>query len=222
MEEGFGRSTWAEADPNRSQTMDVVGWTAIDGSRVRQVRVVDFRMDASLAMAQLRDLTGTFAGYQATIEEITNETIMAFDQPRQLTDGVRQTTMQWLELHLSEGHRLNLRVAELKDAVEKVMRQVETPSGAQAPGRAGLDNRIDFMENQLDVLKSGLAALEQEIPGLSQVQEDHLQGLGQVQAGVQSIKADQADEAVRAASDQLKVISNRMHQTAASLVAQEE
>ena len=104
------------------------------------------------------------------------------------------------------------------------MRQVEMLSGAQARGHAGLDNRIDFMENQLDVLKSGLAALEQEIAGLSQAQGDHLQGLGEVQAGVQSInaKADQADKAVRAASDQLKVISSKMDQTAASVVAQAE
>ena len=80
------------------------------------------------------------------------------------------------------------------------------------------------MENQLDVLKSGLAALEQEIVNLSQAQGEHLQGLGEVPAGVQSInaKADQADKAVRAASDQLKVISNRMDQTAASVVAQAE
>ena len=77
MEEGFGRSTWAQADPNRSRMMDAVEWTAIDGSRVRRVRVVDFQMDASLVMAQLRDLTETFAGYRATMEEITNETIMA-------------------------------------------------------------------------------------------------------------------------------------------------
>ena len=35
-------------------------------------------------------------------------------------------------------------------------------------------------------------------------------------------KADQADEAVRAASDQPKVISNRMDQTSASVVAQAE
>ena len=46
--------------------------------------------------------------------------------------------------------------------MEKVTRQVGTLSGAQVPGRAGLDNQIDFLENQLDVLKSGLAALEQE------------------------------------------------------------
>ena len=68
--------------------------------------------------------------------------------------------------------------------MEKVMRQVETVSGAQAAGRAGLDNPIDFMENQLDVLKSGLAALKQEIAGLSQTQGDHLQGLGEIQASV--------------------------------------
>ena len=181
-------------------------------------------MDASLPMAQLRDLTETFAGYRATMEEITIETVMAIHQLRKLTDGVRQTTMQSLDLHWSEGHRLHLRVAALKALVEKVMRQVETLSGTQALGRAGLDNRIDFMENQLDVPKSGLAPLEQEIAGLSQAQGDHLQALGEVQAGVQSInaKADQADEAVRAASDQLKVISNRMDQTAASVLAQAE
>ena len=40
------------------------------------------------------------------------------------------------------------------------MRQVETLSGPQAPGRARLDNRIDFMEKQLAILKSGLATLE--------------------------------------------------------------
>ena len=137
-------------------------------------------MDASLAMAQLRDLTETFAGYRTTMEEITNETIMAIHQLRQLTDGMRQTTMQSLDLHWSEGHPFHLRVAELKDQMEKVMRQVETLSGAQAPGRAGLDNRIDVMENQLEVLKSGLAALKQEIAGLSQVQGDHLQSLGEV------------------------------------------
>ena len=103
----------------------------------------------------------------------------------------------------------------------KVMRRVETLSGAIAPGRAGPDNGIDFMENQLEVLKSSLATLEQEIAGLSQVQGDHLHGLGEVQAEVQSIdaKADQGDEAVRAASDQLKVISNKIDQTAASVVA---
>ena len=67
------------------------------------------------------------------------------------------------------------------------MRQVETLSGPQASGRAGLDNRIDFME--LDFLKSGLAALEQEIAGLSQAQWDHLQGLGEAQAGMQPINA---------------------------------
>ena len=108
--------------------------------------------------------------------------------------------------------------------MEKVTRQVGTLSGAQVPGRAGLDNRIDLLENKLGVLKSGLAALEQEIAGLSQTQGDHLQGLGEVQPGLQSLnaKADQADEAVRPASDQLKVISNRMHQTAASVVAQAE
>ena len=224
MEEGFGRSAWAEADPNRSRMMDAVEWTAIDGSRVRRVRVVDFQMDASLAMVHLRDLTETFAGYRATMEEITNETIMAIHQLRQLTDGVRQTTMQSLDLHWWEGHRLHLRVAELKDQMAKVMRQVETLSGAQAPGCVGLDNRIDFMENQLQVVKFSLATLEQEVADLSQAQGDHLHGLGEVQAEMQSInaKADQGDEAVRAASDQLKVISHRMDQTAASVVAQAE
>ena len=73
--------------------MDAVIWTAIAGSRVRRVRVVDFHMDASLAMSQLRDLTETFAAYGATIEEITNETIIAIHQLRQLMDGVRQTSM---------------------------------------------------------------------------------------------------------------------------------
>ena len=52
-------------------------WTAIYGSQVRRLRVVDFQMDASLAIAQLRNLTETFAGYRTTMEEITNETIMA-------------------------------------------------------------------------------------------------------------------------------------------------
>ena len=65
-------------------------------------------MDAFLAMAQLRDLTETFPGNPANKEEITNETIMAFNQLRQLTDGVRQTTMQSLDLHWSEGHPLHL------------------------------------------------------------------------------------------------------------------
>ena len=134
-------------------------------------------MDALLAMAQLRDLTETFAAYRTTMEGRTNETIIAIHQLRQLTDGVRQTTMQSLELHWSEGHRLHLRVAELKDQMEKVMRQVEMLSGAQVPGRAGQDNRIDFMENELEVLKSGLAALEQEIAGLSQAQGYRLQVL---------------------------------------------
>ena len=46
MEEGFGRSAWAQADPNRSRMMDTVEWTAIDGTRVRRVRGVDFQMDA--------------------------------------------------------------------------------------------------------------------------------------------------------------------------------
>ena len=82
--------------------MDAVEWTASDGSRVRRVRVVDFQMDASLAMAKLRDLTETFAGYRATMMEITNETIMAIPQLQQLTDGVRQTTMQSLDVHWSE------------------------------------------------------------------------------------------------------------------------
>ena len=45
------------------------------------------------------------------------------------------------------------------------MPQGETLSGAQAPGRAGLDNWIDFMQNQPEVLKSSLATLEQEIAG---------------------------------------------------------
>ena len=78
------------------------------------------------------------------------------------------------------------------------------------------------MENQQDVPKSDQAALEQEIAGLSQAQRDHPQSLGEVRAGVQSInaKADQADEARRVASDQLKVISKQMDQTAASVVAQ--
>ena len=221
---GVGRSTWALADPNRNRMMDAVEWTAIDGSRVRRTRVVDFQMDASLAMAQLRDLTETFARYSATMEGNTNETIMAIHHLRLLMDGVRQNTMQSLDLNWSAEHRLHLRVAELKDLVEKVMRQVEMLSGVQAPGSVGLDNRIDFMEDQLDVLKSGLAALEQEIAGLSQAQGDHPQGLGEVQDGVQSInaEADRADEAVRAAPDQLKVISNRMDQTAASVVAQTE
>ena len=218
MEEGFGRSPWAEADPNRSRMMDAVEWTAIDSSQMRRVRVLDFQLDVSLAMAQLRDLTKSLAGYRATMEEITNDTTMGIHQLRQLTDAVRQTTMQSFDLHWLEGHRLHLRVAELKDLMEKVMCQVETLSGAQAPGRAGI------MEHQLDVLKSGLGALEQEIAGLFQAPVDHLQGLGEVQARVQSItaKADQADEAVRAASDQLKVISSKMDQTATSVVAQAE
>ena len=67
------------------------------------------------------------------MEEIINDTIIAIHQLRQLNDGVWQTTMQSLDLHWSEGHGLRLRVAELKDLVEKVMRQVETLSGAQAP-----------------------------------------------------------------------------------------
>ena len=104
MEEGFGRSTWAQSDANQSRMMDAVEWTAIDGSRVRRVTVVDFQMDALLAMSQLRDMTETLAGYWATMEEITNETIMAIHQLGQLTDGVRQTTMQSLDLHWSEGH----------------------------------------------------------------------------------------------------------------------
>ena len=108
MEEGFSRATSAQADPNRSRMMDAVEWTAIDGSRVRRVRVVDFQMYACLVMAQLRDLTETFAGYRSTVEEISNETIMAIHQLHQLTDGVRQTTMQSFDLHWSEGHRLHL------------------------------------------------------------------------------------------------------------------
>ena len=59
-------------------------------------------------MAQLRDLTETFAGYRVTMEEMTNETIMAIHQVRQLTEGVRQTTMQSLDLQWSEGHGLDL------------------------------------------------------------------------------------------------------------------
>ena len=39
----------------------------------------------------------TFAVYRATMEEITNETVMAIHQLRQLTDGVRQTTVQSLD-----------------------------------------------------------------------------------------------------------------------------
>ena len=108
MEEGFRRRTWAQADPNRSRMMDAVEWTAVDGSRVRRVRVVDFQVDASLEMAQLQDLTDTFAGYRTTKEEITNETMIAIHQLRQLTDGVGETTMQFLDLHWSEGHRLHL------------------------------------------------------------------------------------------------------------------
>ena len=144
MEEAFGRSTWAQADPNRRRMIDAIQWTATDGSRVRHVRVVDSHTHASLAMAQLRDLTETFAGCQATMEEINSKTIMAIHQLRQLTDGVRQTTMQSLDLHGSQGHRLHPGVAKLKDQMEKVMRQVETLSGAQAPGCADLDNRMDF------------------------------------------------------------------------------
>ena len=115
---------------------------------------MDFQLDASLDMAPLQDLTETFAGYRATMEEITNETIMAIHHLRHLTNGVRQTTMQSLDLHWSEGHRLHLQVAELKDLMEKVTRHLETLSGAQVPGRARLDNRIDFLETQLNVLKS--------------------------------------------------------------------
>ena len=224
MEESFGRSTWAQADSSRSQMMDAVGWTAVDGSQVHQIRVLDFQMDASLAMAQPRDLTETFAGYRVTMEEITKETIMAIHQLRQLTDGVRQTTMQSLDLHWYEGHRLHLQVAELRDQMETVTRQLETPSGAQPPGCTGLDNRNDFMENQLEVLNFSLANLKREIAGLSPAQGSHLKGLGEVQAGPQSLnaKVNQADGAVRVASDQLKVISNRMDQTAASVVAQAE
>ena len=88
------------------------------------------------------------------------------------------------------------------------MRQVETLSGAQAPGRAGMDNWINFMGNQLEVLKSSLATLEQDISGLSQAKGDRLHGLEEVQAEVQYInaKANQADEAFRAASDQLNCV----------------
>ena len=222
MQKCFGRATQTQVDHYRSPILDAVEWTAIDGSRVRREEVLDFQMDACLAMAQLREVTETFAGYLATMEEITNETIMAIHQLRKLTDGVRQTTMQWLDLHWSEKYRLHLPVAKLEDHVVKLMHQVETLSEAQAPGRADLDNRIDFLENQLDVLKSGQAALEQEIAGLCRAQEDHLHGLGEVQAGVQAInaKADQVEEAVRAASNQLKAISNRMNQTATSVIAQ--
>ena len=104
------------------------------------------------------------------------------------------------------------------------MRQVETLSGAQAPGCAGLDNWIDLIENQLEVLKSSLAPLEQEIAGLSQAQGDHLHGLGELRAGVQSIntKAAQPDDAVRVASDQRKVLSSKMDHTAAGVVSQGE
>ena len=156
------------------------------------------------------------------MEEIINETIIAIHQLRQLTDWVRQTTMQSLDLHRLGGNRLNLRVAELKDHVEEVMRQVETLSGAQAPGRAGLDNRSYFMENQLEVLRSSSATLEQEIAGLSQAPGDHLHEREGVLAEGQSInaKVDQGAEAVRAASDQLNVVSNKMDETAASVVAQ--
>ena len=76
----------------------------------------------------------------------------------------------------------------------------------------------------MEVLKSSLATLEQAIAGLIQAQGDLLHGLGEVQAWMQSMnaKADQGDEAVRAASDQLKVISNKMDRAAASVVAQAE
>ena len=52
----------------------------------------------------------------------------------------------------------------------------------------------------------------------------HPDGLGEVQAGLQSIhaNADQVVKAVTAASDQLKVISSKMDQTAARVVAQAE
>ena len=56
-------------------------------------------MDASLAMAQLPDLTETYAGYRSTMEEITNRTIMAINEIRQMTDGVRQTTIKSKNLH---------------------------------------------------------------------------------------------------------------------------
>ena len=56
-------------------------------------------MDTSPAMAQLRDLTETFARYRVTMEEITNETIMAIHQLRPPTGGGAQTTMQSLDLH---------------------------------------------------------------------------------------------------------------------------
>ena len=69
--------------------MHVVEWTAIDGSRLRRVRDMDFQMDASMAMDQLQDLTETFIGYRSTMEEIINETIMAIHQIRQLTDRIR-------------------------------------------------------------------------------------------------------------------------------------
>ena len=42
MEAGFGRSTWAKTDPDQSQMMDAVEWTAIDGSQQRRIRVFDF------------------------------------------------------------------------------------------------------------------------------------------------------------------------------------
>ena len=38
------------------------------------------------------------------MEEITNETIMAIHQLRQLRDVIRQATMEYLDLHWSEGH----------------------------------------------------------------------------------------------------------------------
>ena len=182
MQEGFGRSDSAQVDPNRSRLKDAVECMAIDGSAVRRVRVVDFQMDASLAMAQLGDSTETLTGYRAPMEEITNVTIMAIHQLRQRTDGVRQTTMHPSVIHWSEGNRLHLSVAELKDQMERVIRQVETLSGAQACGHTGLDNRNDFIENQQDFLKSGLAALVQEIAGLSEAQGDYQHDLGEVQA----------------------------------------
>ena len=45
IEEGFSRSTWPRADPNRSRMMDAVEWTAIGGSRVRRVLVLDFKFN---------------------------------------------------------------------------------------------------------------------------------------------------------------------------------
>ena len=108
MEEGFGRSSWARVDPNRSRKMDAFDRTVMGGSRVRRVQVVDFQIDASRAMARLRDLRDTFAGYRATMQEINKGTIKAIHQLTQLRDGVLQTTMQSLDLHWLEGHRLRL------------------------------------------------------------------------------------------------------------------